>query len=266
MAQRTKIPFWRRQAPPKWYDIALLRPSALPKKERFETVADAKAERIRSQAVLGSVSGGRIHAEYLHDCGTDGYRCGQPFCPVCARRFRRWFTGELLRITERTTSLQIFTVLLQAAPRDQIDKLDLDTHRAALRKRIQRSGLGDAAVVGGFEVAYKARLRSWVLHANLLVIGGTEAGHEKFAETFAGSELDRPVVRSPVRDRPAQFSYLLKLSTYHRPYQQNGEDRSKAVSLNTAQHLALVRWMAKREFQEFMFLFSARRRGTAICM
>jgi hypothetical protein len=264
MTRRIKLPFWRRQAPLKKYDIKLLRPSILPKKGRFESIVDAKAERARSDAVLRSAAGGQVYAEILSDCRAKYYRCDQPFCPICARRFRRWFIGQLLRITKADAPMQIITVLLQAAPRDRIDELDLDCHRATLRKRIQRSGLGDAVIMGGFEVAYKANLRKWVLHANLLVIGGPQSARRKFTESFSGTALERPVVCSPLLDRPKQLSYLLKFTTYHRPYKQNGSSRSQAVPLNTAQHLTLVRWMAKQEFPHFLFLFNARRLGAAI--
>jgi hypothetical protein len=264
MTRRIEIPFWRRQRPPKKHDIALLRPASLPKGQRFETVADANAERIRSWAVLGSVSGGRVHAEFLHDCGTEGYRCDQSYCPVCARRFRRWFIGELLRLTERKAPLRIFTVLLQAASSNRIEDLDLDRHRAALRRRIQRNCLDDTVVVGGFEVAYKANLRSWVLHANLLVIGGAKAAWREFADSFSDDALNRPVVISPVLDRPRQLSYLLKFTTYHRPYKQRGSSKSQAIPLNKTQHVALVRWMGERKFPDFVLLYNARRQATTI--
>lgn len=264
MAQRIKLPFWRRKRPRKRHDIVLLRPSTLPKSKRFETTADAKIERTRSLAVLDSVAGSSVCAEYLHDCGTDGYRCDQPFCPVCARRFRRWLIGELLRLTERKAPMRIFTVLLQAAPSNKIDELDLDRHRASLRKRIQRSGLDDAVVIGGFEVVYKTNLRNWVLHANLLVIGGRKAAWLKFTDRFSDDALDRPVVSSPLLDRPRQLSYLLKFTTYHRPYKRRGLSKGQAIPLNKTEHVALVRLMAGREFQDFLFFFNARRRGSAI--
>lgn len=266
MAQRIKAPFWRRQPPKRRHDITLLRPSSLPKRKRFESMADAKAESARSETLLRTVAGGEVYADFLSECRAGYYRCNKPFCPICARKFRRWFIGELLRLTEQNKSMQIFTVLLQAAPPDKIEELDPERHRAGLRKRLQRNGLDDAVVIGGFEIVYKASLSAWVLHANLLVIGGSKSAWRKFADSFFGKAPKRPVVKSPLLDRPKQLSYLLKFTTYHRPYTQSGASRSQAVPLNRANHVALVRWMDARDFQDFAFLFNARRRAIKIYM
>ena len=93
-----KPPFWRRKIPPAKYDIALLRPEPLPKGKRFETVQDAHEESKRSAALLRSTADGNLDlAETLSDCRNELYQCDRPFCPICARIFRRWFTGRLLR-------------------------------------------------------------------------------------------------------------------------------------------------------------------------
>lgn len=264
MAKRKRTPFWRRQAPPKRYDIARLRPSSLPKKDRFESVIDAKTESVRSETVLGSIAGGRIYADFLSECRAQDYRCDKPFCPICARRFRRWFIGELLRITADASNARIFTVLLQSAPCEDLQALDEARYKNIIRKRLKRAGLQKAVVIGGFEIAYKASRRVCVLHANLLVIGGERSAREGFAASFSGGKFARPVVGKRVRDRPKQLSYLLKFTTYHRPYKQSGPSRSKPVPLNGPQHFALVKWMANCSFPDFLFLFNARRAGQTI--
>ena len=65
------------------------------------------------------------------------------------------------------------TILLKGVPHDKIDSLDLKGYDAALRKRLSRNGLNDAAVIGGYEIVYRAKSKTWVLHINLVVIGGT---------------------------------------------------------------------------------------------
>src|SRR5947208_13711987 len=98
---RRRPPFWRRRNPARQYDIALLRPKDGPKGERFETVQDARAKSARSEQLLRSFSGGnRELAEFLQECRAGDYECDKPFCPICARVFRRWFVGELLRVTK----------------------------------------------------------------------------------------------------------------------------------------------------------------------
>jgi hypothetical protein len=141
---RRKPPFWRRNTPKPQYDIALLRPATEPKGERFETPADARKESERSEKLLRSLSGSsNVIAEYLQECRAGDYECNQPFCPICARQFRRWFIGELLRITKGHDQVHVYTVLLKEAAKDNIDILDLAPVRHALRKRLQRAGLGN---------------------------------------------------------------------------------------------------------------------------
>ena len=69
---------------------------------------------------------------------------------------------------------------------------------------------------------------------------------------------------TPVKDAAEQLSYVLKFTTYHRPHQQRGPTKAKAVPLNLSEHLELVRWMARYEFSDHLFLFNARRRGASI--
>ena len=99
--KRQMPPFWRRGKPGFKRDIVFLRPEDQPTGERFETLADARAESERSEKLLRSSSlGSRVLAEILQECRAGDYECNQPFCPICARIFRRWFIGELLRVTK----------------------------------------------------------------------------------------------------------------------------------------------------------------------
>jgi hypothetical protein len=257
-------PFWRRRKPPVKYDIALLRPETLAKGERFETPQDARRESARSETSLRSAQrGSNALADTLSDCRNGHYHCEQPFCPICARDFRRWLIGQLLRITRGNTRVHIYTVLLQEAAADNISELDPAPYRHSLRKRLQRSGL-DVPVIGGFEVVYKAKRKVWVLHINLVVVGGDKEAHKKFRKGFDGSDLDRPLISAKLTDPAQQLSYVLKFSTYHRPYEQQGPAKSPAKSLNGRQHAALVKWMSRFEFKDLLFLVNARRSGHVI--
>jgi hypothetical protein len=66
----------------------------------------------------------------------------------------------------------MFTVLLKKAERDKIDELDPEDYRGVLRQRLIRAGLGSAVVIGGFENVYRARQKEWMLHINLVIMGG----------------------------------------------------------------------------------------------
>jgi hypothetical protein len=263
MAQERKKPlFWRRNKPNPKYDIAVLRPANMPRGQRFETLADARNESERSEKLLLSFSGGnKVIGEYLQECRAGDYECNETFCPICGRVFRRWFIGELLRVTKGCDHVHIYTVLLKEAARDKIDELDPAPFRAFIRKRLERSHLGNVPVIGGFEIVYKAKRRTWVLHANLVVIGGNKRAHKKLKQTFAGDEIRRPVLRAKLKDRAEQLSYVLKFGTYHRPHEQHGSARSQAKPLNPSEHAALLKWMSKFEFEDFLLLINARRKG-----
>jgi len=262
---RYRSPFWRRGEPQACYDIALLRPAHLPKGLRFETIEDAEAESIRSEKLLKSAGGSSKRlARILAACGGEA-RCGRSFCPICARSFRRWFVGELLRVTAETEEpVAIHTILLATAGRGNIDDLDPSQFQHILRKRLIRVGLATIPAIGGFEMVYRAKQKAWVLHLNLVMLGGKARALEKFAQGFRGSEIERAIVSVPLRHPPKQLSYLLKFGTYHRPFEQRGPVKGPAKPLNAAEHLGLVRWMSQREFKHFLFLFNARRGHDAI--
>jgi hypothetical protein len=160
-----------------------------------------------------------------------------------------------------TRHVHIYTVLLKEAAKDKIDELDAAPFRASLRKRLQRSGLAKIPVIGGFEIVYKAAKRVWVLHANLVVIGGKETARAKFEQAFQADGFERAHVKAALKDRPEQLSYVLKFTTYHRPQEQQGSARAPAKPLNPRDHAALLKWMSQFEFKDFMLLINARRQG-----
>jgi hypothetical protein len=94
--------------------------------------------------------GSKELAEFLQECRGNDDECDRPLCSICARKFRRWFIGELLRVTKGHDRVHVYTVLLRTAPRDEINTLDPD----------------------GFEITYMAKTQSRMLHANLVMIGG----------------------------------------------------------------------------------------------
>jgi hypothetical protein len=264
--KRRKAPFYRRRKPKPEYDIRLLRPASLPLGERFETLEDARRYSLNSEYKLDLSTPQQDLSNRLNECRTLNQRCDQPYCPICARQFRVWFIAELLRITDNIGSAPVYilTILLEEASYDEIQRLHVKAYDAELRKRLSRNGLGEAVVIGGYEIIYRARTKTWVLHINLVIIGGMIEAIEKFKETFADSDIEKPVLNETLEDPPKQLSYILKFTTYHRPFKQCGSKKGPAVSLNPREHCALVAWMARWKFQDFMFLFNARREGTTI--
>lgn len=262
---RRKPPYWRRTIPTARFDIAKLRPKSLPRGRRFETLCDADEESVRSVALLAAHRQGRSYGVYLQECLAGHYHCDRTYCPRCARTFRRYLTGELLRLhVESRAKPSVLVILLEAAPQGELQNLHIDKYRHSLRKRLVRAGLGHVPAIGGFEIIYRARTKEWVLHINLVMFGGNEEAIAKFEEGFCGGDLYRPVERVPVENPAEQLSYVLKFTTYHRPHQRRGPKKAKAVPLNPAEHFELIRWMDQYELSDHFFLFNARRRGASI--
>jgi len=220
---RRKPPYWRRCLPEPRFDISKLRPKTLPRGKRFETRGDASEESIRREEFLKRYPGGDKFVACLQECRDGRTNCDRPYCPRCARIFRRHIIGELLRLNEDFEGdATVLVVLLETAARGKLLSLEINPYRHSLRKRLERVGLSQVPIIGGFEVAYQASSKKWVLHANLVVLGGEAHAFERFASGFVGCGIDRPTHRAVITDPASQLSYILKFTTYHRPYQQSG--------------------------------------------
>ena len=260
---RRKKMFWRRTTPFPWHDIVKTKPTMLSPGQRFESKSDVNRESARSECVLRDAGAARHLCQSLAECRASDYNCEQTYCPRCARRFRRWLIGELLRIESKTSkSIQIMTVLLHAS--SDIRDLDVAPFGHSLRKRLDRAGLKDTSVIGGFEMVWRADRKQWVLHVNLMILGALPDGLTAFKNSYANSELDRPTKSVPLQNAVEQLSYLLKFTTYHRPFQQVGSRCSQAKPLNAKEHVALIRWMDQYTFGDMLFLYGVRREGAVL--
>src|SRR5258708_26745968 len=127
---RRKPPCWRRTTPSAQFDIAKLRPKALPRGKRFETLRDANEESIRSATLLAPHRRGKSYGVNLQECRDCDYQCGRTYCPRCARAFRRYFAGELLRLhSEAKKKASVLVILLEAAPRGKLHNLEIGRYR-----------------------------------------------------------------------------------------------------------------------------------------
>ena len=137
----------------------------------------------------------------------------------------------------------MIVVLLEAAPAGKLNALRIKLYQHSLRKKLTRSGLAGVPAIGGFEMIYRAKEKRWVLHANLVLFGGETSSINKFKRGFSDDELKRPTDCVDLSDAAEQLSYVLKFTTYHRPFKQHGPKKSRAVPLNPTEHSELVRWM-----------------------
>lgn len=181
--------------------------------------------------------------------------CRRPYCSACGRQFRVWLCGELSGLVKKgRASSHVVTIILRRIPVMALRFENLTAIKASLRTNCIRLGLKDLPVCGGIEVAYDCRENNFILHAHLLVIGGTTNEWAKLRPLFSKKCGPRSVKVQPVRDISRQVSYLLKFNTYHRPGSQYGSHRAKAVPLPIGPLQQLEQWWSKFELHEFLFL------------
>lgn len=244
--------------PPK-FDIALLRPDNLPRRHRFETMADAQArqdtelDRFEQIAELSHVAG------RLVSCSAES-PCAEVYCPICARLFRRWHTGQALR-HQSTLDLQMLTVGLELVTTKRLANFDLRAVKRRAAQRFRRAAPSAQFILGGIEAEFRQNDDAFLLHAHLLVPRLPRGELIALRSAFADIDVTRAVKVQPLRDAPKQISYLLKFTTFHRPRSQNGSYRPTAVPLPDHALKQLTLWRARHGFLDFVFMLRLRRRG-----
>lgn len=250
--------YWAKASVPMGHDIALLRPASLPRGKRFETPDDAAQYSQALESLLRRTKGGHDSAEFLNDCREGHYTCGKPFCPLCARQFRRWLFGQTSQIfSHEDKPHRVLNLHFGAWKAGDLGSANPDRIRDRLRKQSNRAGLGEVVAVGGIEAALKDG--HWLVHGHVAVAGAGKDKRDRLRAYFDGAGSKRPFVDQEMRDPAKQLSYVLKFHSYQRPAKGG-----QAYPLKRNAALELVRWQNGRSFEDFLFLKGLRRRGVRI--
>jgi hypothetical protein len=179
-----------------------------------------------------------------------------------ARRYRRYFPAELLRIAEeREGPHQIPTIYLRAFAASELEAADLKLEHGVLRKTLQRSGFEGSILIGGTEIAWLARHNLWILHCHLLAIGVLQADWVRLRQSLPDATPAAALKVRALKDFAEQLSYCQKFNSSHKPGKRGPNGHARAYPLPTERLIEWAEWMAKRRFEDFAFLFGARRRG-----
>ena len=205
----TSKPYWMSASIPKRHDIAILRPPERAKGERFETPEDAFAYSARLEDTLKRARGTHDYIGFLNDCRSNYYVCGKPFCPLCARRFRRWLYAEASQvIDQQATTVRIINPFLETRDRGDLRMADPRRLKDALRQQLNRAGFDGAIAVGGLEVGLKED--RWTVHAHIAVVGAQPTSIGNLRNFYKGAEVKRPLVvqklNEPVKQPPISSS------------------------------------------------------------
>ncbi len=254
---------WRRVNIPKSRDIRLLRPASLPSGERFETPTDAA--RIDDANIARLLNFRPDLAAEIERCDEEGECASLPISARAARRYRRYLTAELLRIAqEREGPHQIATIYLRAFPAGELEAADLKLAHGALRKTLQRSDFEGLILIGGTEISWLARHNLWILHCHLLAIGVLQADWVRLRESLPNVSPAAAMKVQALKDFADQLSYCQKFNSSHKPGKRGPDGRARAYPLPTERLIEWAERMARHRFEDFAFLYGARRRGGRI--
>ena len=255
--------FWQDVPIPKSRDICLLRPPSLPRGERFETLIDAA--RIDDANIARLLNFRPDLAAEIERCDEEGECASLPISARAARRYRRYFTAELLRIAEELEGPhQTATIYLRALPPGELEAADLKLAHEALRKTLQRSGFEGSILIGGTEIAWIARHNLWILHCHLLAIGVPQADWDRLRQSLPDANPAAALKVRALKDFAEQLSYCQKFNSSHKPGKRGPNGHARAHPLPTERLIEWAEWMARQRFEDFAFHVGARRRGGRI--
>jgi hypothetical protein len=191
--------------------------------------------------------------------------CSLLICAEYTEKARAPYIAELSRIEGLYQGPhEIGTAFLAAYPPRSLITADIKRAKETFRKELHRSGFKGSLVLGGTEAGWSERQGLWILHVHLLGIGVPEEAWGRLRTTLKKSGLRFPLKCQALNDVETQISYLQKFVTYHRPGSYTGSGRSKAIPLPPDRLAELARWWSQYTFDDFLFLFGARRRGGRI--
>ena len=229
---------------------------------QLETLAQAQARNLQRIDTLTDRS--PEIAAALEACDPRALCC-LVICAVCSRHYRRRLIRELLAIAKsRSGPHEFATIYLDSFPAGKLVGADIKRAHDRLRKRLHRYGFGGSLLLGGTEVNWDSAANLWTLHVHLLAIGVPPTAWKRLKKALRGVGPKYPVKIQLLRNPERQISYSIKFHTYFRPRSRSGGIRSGAVPLPPDRLAELAEWCTAYTFEDFAFLFGAKRRGGRI--
>ncbi len=146
-----------------------------------------------------------------------------------------------------------------------MEAAELKLEHGALRKTLQRSGFEGSVLIGGTEIAWLNKHNLWILHCHLLAIGVLQADWDRLRESLPDAKPASALKVQALKDFAEQLSYCQKFNSSHKPGKHGPDGRAPAYyRLPRERLIEWAEWMAKQRFEDFAFLFGARRRGGRI--
>lgn len=274
-------PSWadRLPLPPAQYDIARLTKNCEPK-NRFETCVQVRNRREKLVRLLenGDKDAQRV-AKRLKRCKPQR-RCGSGACPVCCRKFRRWWVGEVLNLLSPTHGVKgngdavALTITLvnreHRRAAGQLHTLDLKKLIDQYRTQFKRANLDAAVVVGAVDFSFnvdglKRWEPHWSPHLYLIVRGAaSEAVRERLKRyLIADDAVPRPIRKRTMKDTVKAASYAWKSAFFQRNSFLDGAGtlNSWPYPMKAPQVRELMVYLDRYQPTDRLFLRNVRRHG-----
>lgn len=187
----------------------------------FETFESAKADRTKLIDLLVEFGGPKAIklAERLGRCHSKRSRCRSACCPVCARRFRRWWTSTASELMDASGEDWFVISLVPTDEKYGVGKLHKfkpQRSKDRLRRQLDRSGIGDIVVIGGIDFALQfleGGKPVWRPHYYLLASGHSKKRiRRKLKHLYSADDHTRkPLVVKAVGKKRSD---LLKVTSY----------------------------------------------------
>jgi hypothetical protein len=232
----------------------------------FETADEAVSERNLRMRHLrrAGIPEATWLAQELASC-TLGVRCRSAACPICYRRFRRWWVGNTLQLLRGIPSLVHATLVHaeDAVSLGRIQDISLGNMADALRQRLRRAGLR-GIVIGGIDGEYDVAHGVWQPHYHLIFPAVSVPSFEVLRRYYpSDGRVYRPVLVQPAHDRAQQISYCVKgyWPQKVRYVDRFSQKRTRKLRLDEPLHVAWLLWRAQLLPTEITFLQGVRRYG-----
>ena len=238
-----------------------LEATTLPRGERFETLTDAA--RIDDTNIARMLN-------FRPDLAAEIERCDEEESALACRSAHE--RPGAIAATSQPSCFASPRSAKAASDRDDI-YARLSSGRIGSRRSEARArsapedpaALRFRGLVGGTEIAWLERHNLWILHCHLLAIAVLQADWVRLRKSLPDASPAAALKVQALKDFPEQLSYFQKFNSSHKPGKRGPNGRAPARPLPTERLIEWAEWMAKRRFEDFAFLFGARRRGGRIC-
>jgi hypothetical protein len=240
------------------------RATTLPGRPQLETMAEAQAQNLGRVDAL--VDRAPEIAAAIEGC-TEKAPCESMMCAVGALEYRAPVIDQTLAIARsRPGQHLVATIFLGSFLAGKLHEADVKRAHGRLRKSLERYGFKGAILIGGTELNWDSSARVWELHVHVTAIDVPPRAWRNLRRALRDSGPEFPVKVQLLRNPEWQISYSIKFVTYFRPRARSGAARPPAVPLPPDRLAELAVWWSGYRFDDFLFLFGAKRRGGRIAL